>query len=236
VEMGISKEYTMMIQFSDFYDDIDFMIALFFNGMLNNAEIYEIANCLNNKTFDDVLAKIIANGTDANNKKLFNNYLEVFGINILDSRKAIVAKVFYYILYDRLDFYEGIRFVAYRVSKHEDTKTYIGDDVGIERILGNFYLIDDGDLSNEKDIEIAIEFIIMYMKQYVNDHLMSFIMDSNISQDNEKTVIKTEIEKKVKIKALAKGIQGRNYWVEALKSQKRQTAHNETVEKCFSTS
>ncbi|MDR1218411.1 MAG: hypothetical protein LBK73_02250, partial [Treponema sp.] len=98
----------IMIQFTDFYDDIDFMSALFFNRRLNDADIYEIANRLNNKTPDDVLAQIIANGAGGNRQRLFENYLNALGMKFLDPKRALIANVFYYILNDRIDFYEGI--------------------------------------------------------------------------------------------------------------------------------
>ena len=203
----------MRIMITGFYDDIGFMAALFYNKRLNNADIYEIASHLNNKASDDVLAKIIANGADnANNKKLFKNYLNALGIKFLDHKRALIAKVFYYVLNNRIDFYKGIKFVHRNVSKSKNITRYAGDDVGIEQILGNFYVIDDGDLRNEKNIKTAIEFIIRDLKQYVNEHLVDFPMDNNISQDNKKTVIKTEMEEKVKTKALAKGIEIKNYW------------------------
>jgi hypothetical protein len=132
-----------MTQSSDFYDDVDFMIALFFNRMLNNADIYEIANRLNNKTSDDVLAKIIANGTGVNNKRLFNNFLNAVGIEFVDTKRAIVAKVFYYILHGRIKTPAGIRFLKSYVSNRENVTKYAGDDIGIEQILGNYYGIDD---------------------------------------------------------------------------------------------
>jgi hypothetical protein len=196
-----------------FYDDIDFMIALFFNGLLYNEDIYEIANYLNNKTPDDALAQIVVNGPDDNNnKELFENYLNKLGIKFFVSNRAVAAKIFYYILQDRIDFYKGIRFVDRKVSNYEKITKYVGDDIGIERILGDFYAVDDGDLDDEKKIEAVIEDTIRGMKQYVNEHLVEFPMVNNISKGNKKTVIETEIEKKVKDKALAKGIEAKNHW------------------------
>jgi hypothetical protein len=203
----------IMIQFTDFYDDIDFMIVLFYNCKLRNADIYEIANHLTNKTPDDVLIQIVVNGPDDNNnKKLFENYLNKLGIKIFNSKRAVAAKIFYYILHDKIDFYKGIRFVHRNLSNHENITKYVGDDIGIEQILGDFYMIDDGDFADEKNIEATIECIISDMKQYINDHLVDFPMVNNISKDNKKTVIETEIEKKVKVKALAKGIEIKKHW------------------------
>jgi hypothetical protein len=181
--------------------------------MLNDADIYEIANHLNNKTFDDALAQIVVNGPDDNNnKELFENYLRKLGIKFFVSNRAVAAKIFYYILQDRIDFYKGIRFVHHNVSNVEKITEYVGDDIGIEQILGNFYAVDDGDLDDEKDIEVTIEYIIRDMKQYVNEHLVDFPMVNNISKEDKKTVIETEIEKKVKVKALTKGIEIKNHW------------------------
>jgi hypothetical protein len=188
------------------------MAALFYIDILNNTDIYKIANHLNNKASDDVLVKIIANGANGNNKKLFENYLNTLGIKFVDSKRAVVAKVFYYILRNRIDFYKGIRFLDFKVLDYENTTEYLGDEVGIERVIGNFYAVDDGDLDDEKKIETAIEYVIREMKQYVNEHLAGFPMVNNISKDDQKTVIETEIEKEVKAKALAKGIEAKNHW------------------------
>ena len=207
-DLQTGREHSML--FSDFYDDIDFMIALFFFGMLNNADIYEVANRLNEKTSDDILAQIIANGTDVNNKKLFNNYLNALGIKFLDSRRAVAAKVLYYILHNRINFYTGINFVYNNVSEHENTKYIVGDDIGIE-VLQQFWLIDDGDLENEKDIENVIESIIIKMKKYINEYLVNFSKNNSISKNNIKIVIEPEIENNVKIKALAEGIEIRDH-------------------------
>ena len=210
-----------MNQHSDFYDDIGFFSALFYNKMLDNRDIYYIVKILNDKISDDIFTEIIENGEENNNnKKLFKKYLRVNGIKYLDHKRALIAKIFYYILYDRIDFYKGIRFAHRNVSVFKKTKTYVGDDVDIERILGKFYMIDDGDLSNEKDIETAIEFIISNLKQYINDNLVNFPIN-NISKNNEKIVIDAEIEKKVKIKAFAKGIQAKNYWDELWENNER---------------
>jgi len=87
-------------QLTDFYNDIGYMAALFFNDRLDNADIYGIASHLNSKISVDVLTKIIANGTDNdNNQKLFEKYLKTLGIKFIDHERALIAKVFYYILH-----------------------------------------------------------------------------------------------------------------------------------------
>ena len=124
------------------------MAGLFYSNLLDSLYIYEIASHLTNKISDDSLAKIIANGgDDNNNKKLFENYLNKLGLKFLDPKRALTAKVFYYILNDKLDLKEGIDFVHYNVS---EPKYAVGDDVGISRILSKYYAIDDGLVPEKK--------------------------------------------------------------------------------------
>ena len=170
-----------MIQFTDFYDDIGFMAALFYNDKLKNADIYKIANHLNNKTFDDILAKIITNGSDDNNnKKLFENYLNTLGIKFSNPKRALIAKVFYYVLHNRVDFNRGIEFADNNVSEYEKTINHIGDDVGIEHILSKYYGINDRHVTDEKDIEATKKLIIKEMHQYVRDNLVEFPVNNGI--------------------------------------------------------
>ncbi|MDR1220650.1 MAG: hypothetical protein LBK73_13705 [Treponema sp.] len=162
----------VMIQFIDFYDDIGFMSALFYSDMLNNVDIYKIANHLTNNISDDNLVKIIVNGVDDdNNKKLFENYFIKLNIKLLHPKKALIAKVFYYILHNRIDLSKGIKFANFEVSDNENITRYVGDDVGIEQILGNYYAVDDGDLTDKKDIEATKKLILEEMQQYVHDNL-----------------------------------------------------------------
>jgi hypothetical protein len=160
------------IQFSNFYDDIDFMAAMFYSNLLDSLYIYEIAAYLTNKTSDDSLAKIIANGgDDNNNKKLFENYLNAHGIKFLDPKRYLTAKIFYYMLNNKIDFKEGIGFVDYNVS---EPKYAGGDDIGIDRILSKYYAIDEGLVPEKKDIETFKKLILEEMQQYVHDNLVEF--------------------------------------------------------------
>jgi hypothetical protein len=161
-----------MIQFIDFYDDIGFMAALFYSDMLNNADIYKIANHLANKVSDDNLAKIIVNGIDDNNnKKLFENYLIKLNIIFLHPKKHLTAKVFYYILHNRIDLNKGIRFLNLKVVDYGNCTKYLGDDIGIEQILGNYYAIEDRNLTDKKDIEATKKLILEELQQYIHDNL-----------------------------------------------------------------
>jgi hypothetical protein len=94
---------------------------------------------------------------DNNNKQLFENYLNTLKINLLNPKKALIAKVFYYILHDRIDFNKGIEFAHYYVSDRENITEYIGDDVGIEQIVGYYFTIDDGDLTRDRGLLFEIK-------------------------------------------------------------------------------
>ena len=160
-----------MIQFSDFYDDINFMAAIFYCNLLDNMYIYEIANHFTRKISDNDLVAIMANGgEDNNNQKLFENYLKKLEIKFLDHKKYLTAKIFYYMLNKKIDFKEGIEFVHYNVS---EPKGAVGDDIGIDRILSKYYAIDEGLVPDKKDIEAFKKRILEEMQQYVNDNLLS---------------------------------------------------------------
>jgi hypothetical protein len=159
-----------MMQFSDFYDDINFMAAMFYSNLLDGMYIYEIAKHSTNKISDDCLAEITANrGGDNSSLKLFENYLKKLGIKFLDHKKYLTAKIFYYMLNNKIDFKEGIEFVHYNVS---DPKGAVGGDIGIDRILSNYYAIDEGFVPDKKDIETLKKLILDEMRQYVRDNLI----------------------------------------------------------------
>jgi len=168
-------------QLVNFYNDIGFMAALFYIDMLDNVDIYEIASHFNSKASSNLLAKIIENGADGNNNdELFKNYLKMREIKYLDPKRALTAKIFYYILHNRIDYDIGIKFVSSKVCNRENVINYLGDDVGIEQILGNYYAIDDGDVTYDKDIERLIDLIFLEMKQYIDNHLVNFSLDNTI--------------------------------------------------------
>jgi hypothetical protein len=170
--------------------------------MLNNADIYEIANRLTSKTSDNNLAKIIVNGVDDdNNKKLFESYLIKLNIMLLHPKKALIAKVFYYILHNRIDLNEGIRFAAYDVSDVADSINYVGDDTGIEYIVGDYYAIDDGNLTYKKDIKLAKKLIFEGMLQYMHENLVNSPMDSIKKKDrSSRVVLDKQIDAKLKLR------------------------------------
>ena len=152
----------------DFSGDIYFMAALFYNNLLNNVDIYNIANHLTNTVDDDDLINILVNGKDdENNKKLFGNYLNNLNIDYLHPKETLIAIVFYYILHNKINMYSGIKFAHTNVSNSKDTVEYVGDDVGIAQILGYYFAIDDCDITDKKEIEDTEKLILEEIQQYV---------------------------------------------------------------------
>ena len=144
------------------------MAALYYNDLLNREDIYNIANSLTNTLDDDDLINILVNGEgDDNNIKLYVNYLNKLNIKYLYPKETLTAIVFYYVLHNKINMYSGICFVDRNVRNFEDTMYYVGDDVGIEQILGDYYYIDDGDAIDVEHIREAEKFLIEELQQYV---------------------------------------------------------------------
>ena len=64
----------------------------------------------------------------------------------------------------------GIDFVHYQISDQSKYKKYVGDDLGIEQILGNYFAIDDGDVTDEKQIQELTQEIYKEMQEYIQKH------------------------------------------------------------------
>lgn len=56
----------------------------------------------------------------------------------------------------------------YEVSDYLKDKQYIGDNIGIEKILGNYISIDDGDITDTKQIDEIKQEIIKDMQKYID--------------------------------------------------------------------
>jgi hypothetical protein len=161
-----------MIQFECFYDDIDFMAALFYNNILHKSYIFEIANYLTKKISDDNLISIIVNGSDDdNNEKLFKNYLAKLKIEYLHPEKIIVAKIFYYILHSKIDIKEGIDFIWNNVRVCKDPRESVADALGISNITSKFYSICEGLAGDNDNITIFRKKIIKEMQEFIHDNL-----------------------------------------------------------------
>lgn len=99
-----------MINFIDFYKDIEFMYVLFLEKKLTVSDLKQIADKLiitdDNKYLIDML---VTNETD-NIFDLFEKYIKSKNIFVKNAKKQIAKKIFYYILKNEIQMNEGIDF------------------------------------------------------------------------------------------------------------------------------
>ena len=159
-----------MLDFSKFYNDIYFIYALFKENYLKIDDIKKIADKLviydDNKYLIDIL--ISENNDDV--IILFDSYLKDKNIYVKDLKIEITKKIFGYILNKEIQMKEGIDFIHYQVEASSKYKKYVGDDLGIEKILSNYFLIDDGDVTDEKEVQKIIQEILFEMKKYIKQY------------------------------------------------------------------
>lgn len=159
-----------MLDFSKFYNDIYFIYALFKENYLKTDDIKKIADKLviydDNKYLIDIL--ISENNDDV--ITLFDSYLKDKNIYVKDLKIEITKKIFGYILNKEIQMKDGIDFIHYQVEVSSKYKKYVGDDLGIEKILSNYFLIDDGDVTDEKEVQKIIQEILLEMKKYIKQY------------------------------------------------------------------
>jgi len=159
-----------MITFTKFYNDYEFMAALFYNDMLDSEDIYKIADLLTNKISDNELVNILLHKpNDHDNQILMNAFFERHNLKCNYPKQYIVAKIFYYILQNKILLSDGIDFVHYDLSDYEAIKEYIGDDIGIEKIIADYDPIDDGHLTSEQS-NILKSKIYKNMREYIKQY------------------------------------------------------------------
>lgn len=168
VKKALDRIY--MIDFSRFYNDTYFIYALFKENYLTIDDIKKITDKLtlddDNKYLIDILI------SEDNNDVItsFENYFKDKNITVEYSKIEITKKIFLYILCDKISMKEGIDFIHYHVEDPLKYKKFVGDDLGIEKILSNYFLIDDGDIIDKNKIQKITEEIINEMKEYIQKH------------------------------------------------------------------
>ncbi len=158
-----------MIDFTKFYDDLSFIYALFMENKLTIDDIRKISDKLVIEDGNDYLVNIlISNDEEVSNS--FENYFKDKNIIIENPKIEITKKIFSYILKGCISMKAGIDFVHYQISDQSKYKKYVGDDLGIEQILGNYFAIDDGDVADEKQIHELTQEIYKEMQEYIEKY------------------------------------------------------------------
>ncbi|MDR0364081.1 MAG: hypothetical protein LBH92_03570 [Bacteroidales bacterium] len=157
-----------MIDFSKFYTDIGFVAALFYNNLLTNEMVLDIADVLTQTENNDILIDILVSRYKDDNLKKIEEYIKSKNMYIKDKKRFLIKKTFQYILNGEISLNDGIRFINFEIIDREKTNMYLGDDVGVEQILGNFWAINDGDVTDTIQIKQLEKEINHEMKTYIN--------------------------------------------------------------------
>lgn len=159
-----------MINLLDFYHDNEFMAALLENGMLSNADIRYIADMLTDTVNNEYLIKILVSDEDDEINSKFKEYIKSKNIFIEDKKRFLIKKIFQYILNGQIDLYESIKFIDFEIRDFEADKQIVGDSIGMEKIFGKFYLINDRDVTDPKEIKKLEEEIKQEMQNYIDNN------------------------------------------------------------------
>jgi hypothetical protein len=146
------------------------MAALLENGMLSNADIRYIADMLTDTVNNEYLIKILVSDEDDEINSKFKEYIKSKNIFIEDKKRFLIKKIFQYILNGQIDLYESIKFIDFEIRDFEADKQIVGDSIGMEKIFGKFYLINDRDVTDPKEIKKLEEEIKQEMQNYIDNN------------------------------------------------------------------
>jgi hypothetical protein len=157
-----------MLDFTEFYDDTEFVYSLYKKGLLSNSQLFEISDLITNRTDNDSLIQILLLSRDNDKVSLyFDKYLETLNIDIQNYDSFIIKRIFYYILNKKIELYKGLGYIyEYIVREHEYKKT-IGDVLGVDSIMVNYILIDDCDITDPIQIQRLETEIKKEMEAYI---------------------------------------------------------------------
>ena len=164
-----------MINKKNYYNNLEFISALFCLGLLNKDEIFGISNYLLNNGYDSIyLINIWLSYKDNKNEILNNNFSlflieqKVFISSKEEATNTLIKLIFKEVLNNKILFSDGVEFIIKNLIDDSKNKEFIGDYLGIDKIIGIHYTIDDCDLINENNIEKLKDLGIEMIKKYLN--------------------------------------------------------------------
>lgn len=161
-----------MIDKKKYYNNLEFVSALFYADLLNEDDISDISNYLLNNGYDDThLIDIWLSRKNDKTKILsnFNSFLREKGLAISSKEKAInilINLVFNEILGDKIPFMDGIEFITQYLVDNSKNEEFVGDYLGLEKIIGIYYAVDDGDITDKNEIKKALNLGIEIIREY----------------------------------------------------------------------
>lgn len=164
-----------MIELKKYYNNLYFMSLLFNSNLLKIYDIIEIVNILTNKGDDnEFLINILLDKNNTENVyDNFNKYLNLKKL-IIDDRKKLIEKIILFIfneiLINKINLMDGIEFIINNFLKQGKSEKYFGDYLNISDIISVYYTIDDGDITNKKELQKATNILFDLIKEYIKKY------------------------------------------------------------------
>lgn len=139
---------------------------------MNENDISDISNYLLNNGYNNAhLIDIWLSHKGDKNEILsnFNSFLREKGLVISSKEKAIsilINLIFNEILGDKISFMDGIEFIIQYLVDNSKNKEFVGDYLGLEKIISIYYAIDDGDITDKNEIKKALNSGIEIIREY----------------------------------------------------------------------
>lgn len=172
-----------------FFQDIVLMGALFRAGFLNIASVREVADSLLSTSYgkfggydDETLISIVVSYNDERIADDFNKFLDDYNVKIEHPKQMVVAKVFYYILENKLDFWAGMSFLYHVVQHYEYDEDFSGILLDYEHNLNEYR--DDPEV--HWDYAGNVLSVLNDMKQYCLTYLGHTPNDTDIEMVSNK--------------------------------------------------
>ena len=164
-----------MIELKKYYNNLYFMSLLFNSNLLKIYDIIEIVNILTNKGDDnEFLINILLDKNNTENVyDNFNKYLNLKKL-IINDRKKLIEKIILFIfneiLINKINLMDGIEFIINDFLEQGKSEKYFGDYLNISDIISVYYTIDDGDITNKKELQKATNILFDLIKEYIKKY------------------------------------------------------------------
>ena len=164
-----------MIELKKYYNNLYFMSLLFNTNLLKIYDVIEIVNILTNNGDDnEFLINILLDENNTENVyDNFNKYLNLKKL-IINDRKKLIEKIILFIfneiLINKINLMDGIEFIINNFLEQGKSKKYFGDYLNISDIISVYYTIDDGDITNKKELQKATNILFDLIKEYIKKY------------------------------------------------------------------
>lgn len=165
-----------MINKKKYYNNLKLVSVLFYADLLNKDDILEISDyLLNNGYNDNYLVNIWLSNKNNKNEIIndFNLFLNERGLFMDSKEKAIrtlINLIFDEILNNKISFMDGMEFIIQYLIDNSKNKEFVGDYFELEKVIGIYYAIDDGDIVDKNEVKKALNLGIEMIREYKMGH------------------------------------------------------------------